>query len=106
MAFSVVLNEKQRTAKRKLIEENREKRKEEQSKVRVKDAIQDQDTLTDKDRGLICEVVTAYEYTAGKAQNSNNKVRQKILWKIPTTMYCNFISNRYIIAMEYLVCVS
>lgn len=99
--FSVVLNEKQRTAKRKLIEENREKRKEEQLKVRVKDVMQDQDTLTDKDRGLICEVVTAYEYTAGKGQNSNNKVRQKILLKIPSANYCNFILNRYIITMRY-----
>ena len=65
--FSVVLNEKQRKAKRKLIEENREKRKEEVIRQKVKDSGYDQDALTDQDRGLICEVVTAYEYTAGKA---------------------------------------
>jgi hypothetical protein len=65
------LNEKQRTAKRKLIEENRERRKDEQTKVKVKETYPDQDVLSDTDRGLICEVVTAYEYTAGKNQNSS-----------------------------------
>ena len=65
--FSVVLNEKQRKAKRKLIEDNRERRKEEEIRHKIKDSGYDQDALTDHDRGLICEVVTAYEYTAGKA---------------------------------------
>ena len=73
-SLSVVLNEKQRTAKRKLIEENRVRRKEEQQKMKPRDPAVDPDTLTDQDRGLICEVVTAYEYTAGKAPN-HNKVR-------------------------------
>lgn len=72
--FTVVLNERQRTAKRRLIEENRERRKEEQTKVRIKEQSAEVDTLTDYDRGLICEVVTAYEYTSGKTQNSNAKV--------------------------------
>ena len=65
--FAVVLNEKQRKAKRKLIEDNREKRKEDHIRQKIKDSGYDQDALTDQDRGLICEVVTAYEYTAGKA---------------------------------------
>ena len=55
-------------AKRRLIEENRESRKEEEVKTKVIN-IHDNDTLTDQDRSLICEVATAYEYTAGKTSN-------------------------------------
>ena len=55
-------------AKRRLIEENRERRKEEEVKTKVIN-IHDNDTLTDQDRSLICEVATAYEYTAGKTSN-------------------------------------
>ncbi|XP_052814170.1 thyroid hormone receptor beta-like [Mya arenaria] len=73
MATDLVLNEKQRTAKRRLIEENRERRKEEQDVPKVRETSPSNDALTDQDRGLICEVVTAYEYTSGKIQNSSNK---------------------------------
>ena len=73
----MVLNERQRKAKRKLIEDNRERRKEEQIRSKLKEAGYDQDALTDQDRGLICEVVTAYEYTAGKATA-----------KVSTVLFC------------------
>ncbi|XP_052237901.1 thyroid hormone receptor beta-like [Dreissena polymorpha] len=73
MATDLVLNEKQRTAKRKLIEENRERRKEEQVKTKPTESPPLNDTLSDQDRGMICEVVTAYEYTSGKVQNTKHK---------------------------------
>jgi len=77
---SVVLNERQRTAKRRLIEENRERRKEEQETTKPRLTSPRSETLTDQDRGLICEVVTAYEYTAGKIQNNAvNKVESFLL---------------------------
>ncbi|XP_045178191.1 thyroid hormone receptor alpha-like [Mercenaria mercenaria] len=87
MATDLVLNEKQRTAKRRLIEENRERRRDEQTKTKTKENYQDQDVLTDTDRGLICEVVTAYEYTAGKTQNSNKGVSAEIQTQDPESWH-------------------
>ena len=75
-----MLNERQRTAKRRLIEENRERRKEEQETTKPRLTSPRSEALTDQDRGLICEVVTAYEYTAGKIQNNAvNKVERFLL---------------------------
>ena len=61
--LSVVLNDKQRVAKRKLIEENRERRKQESVKMKLKHEQCYHDFLTDEDRGLIDDIVNAYEQT-------------------------------------------
>ena len=60
---SVVLNEKQRVAKRRLIEENRERRKQETIKMKLKHEQCYHDFLTEEDRSLIDDIVSAYEET-------------------------------------------
>ena len=68
----VVLNEKQRIAKRKLIECNRERRKEEQEVIKIKYEKCDHNTppsgeaMTDEDRQLIEDIMAAYEHTSVK----------------------------------------
>lgn len=67
MATDLVLNEKQRKAKRKLIEDNREKRKQENVKVKPKPTEAcNHDSLTETDKTIIAEVTSAYEQTAVK----------------------------------------
>lgn len=67
MATDLVLNEKQRKAKRKLIEENREKRKQDHVKVKPKPMEAcNHDSLTETDKTIITEVTSAYEQTAVK----------------------------------------
>lgn len=67
MATDLVLNEKQRKAKRKLIEENREKRKQDNVKVKPKPTEAcNHDSLTETDKTIITEVTSAYEQTAVK----------------------------------------
>ena len=66
----VVLNEKQRTAKRKLIEENRERRRNETVRAKMRHDQCYHDYLTEEDRNMIADVVTAYEQTAISATNS------------------------------------
>ncbi|XP_062619846.1 thyroid hormone receptor beta-like [Saccostrea cucullata] len=67
MATDLVLNEKQRKAKRKLIEDNRVKRKQETTKIKTKQTEGcNHDTLTDTDKTIIAEVTSAYEQTAVK----------------------------------------
>ncbi|XP_041375002.1 thyroid hormone receptor beta-A-like [Gigantopelta aegis] len=69
MATDLVLNERQRTAKRKLIEDNRERRKTEEvrTKIRIEDCEPDQ--LSEQDRCLIGEICMAYEATRLKVNN-------------------------------------
>ena len=63
----VVLNEKQRVAKRKLIEDNRERRREEQVQCKVRpDAYQNDDEMTDEDKRLVISIANAYEQTSVK----------------------------------------
>ena len=64
--FAVVLNERQRVAKRKLIEDNRERRKAETVTTKVKHDQYYPDELTDEDQNLIDDIVLAYEQTAIK----------------------------------------
>ncbi|CAH1788891.1 unnamed protein product [Owenia fusiformis] len=66
MATDLVLNDKQRVAKRKLIEENRERRRVEQhslAKVPKQEGCYGEE-LTDEDRILIDEIQAAYDQTA------------------------------------------
>ena len=67
----MVLNEKQRKAKRKLIEDNREKRKQETAKVKTRPDSCNHDALTDSDAEIIAEVTSAYEQTAVKVPNKD-----------------------------------
>jgi len=68
MATDLVLNEKQRLAKRKLIEDNRERRRSEQVRMKVKheDCGHEHDSMTEDDRNLIDDIVSAYEQTSIK----------------------------------------
>lgn len=63
---SVVLNERQRLAKRKLIEDNRERRRAETAMIKLKTDVNNTDDLTDEDQNLIDDIVIAYEQTAIK----------------------------------------
>lgn len=62
--ITVVLNEKQRLAKRRLIEENRERRRMEHTYVKNRnDSLnEDVEPLSDDDKRLIEQVTTAYPY--------------------------------------------
>lgn len=62
----MVLNDKQRIAKRRLIEENRERRKQDNLKIKFKHEQCYHDFLTDEDRSLIDDIVMAYETTGIK----------------------------------------
>ena len=66
MYVVVVLNEKQRVAKRRLIEDNRERRRVEQTRMKIKHEQCYHDCLTDDDRSLIGDIVGAYEQTSIK----------------------------------------
>ena len=66
----MVLNDRQRVAKRKLIEENREKRKTELIRMHMKHTSCDVDMYTDADKNLIKEIESAYETLIAKT-NSN-----------------------------------
>ena len=77
----MVLNEKQRQAKRKLIEENRQKRRHDsvsgtspvgEGHVHCSHS----DALTSEDHVLIQEVVVAYEQTANKGNEANEVSRR------------------------------
>ena len=59
----MVLNEKQRKAKRKLIEDNRRKKHVDVFKVKVRENACVHDLMTDTDRLLISEIVKAYDQT-------------------------------------------
>ena len=70
---TVVLNERQRVAKRKLIEDNRSRKRSEeqlqaaQTQLQIKDEQQcAHDVLTQHDHYIIDEVVSAYEQTTAK----------------------------------------
>lgn len=68
--FVVVLNERQRKAKRKLIEENRERRKQDHVKgLRLDTADTAPEHMSDRDRSLIADICAAYEATRIKAPN-------------------------------------
>ena len=54
-------------AKRKLIEDNRERRRDEHVKVHVKQDPCYYDELTDEDRHLIDEIICAYEETSTRS---------------------------------------
>jgi hypothetical protein len=62
--IAVVLNEKQRLAKRRLIEENRERRRMEHTYVKNRNdsLTEDVEPLSDDDKRLIEQVTTAYPY--------------------------------------------
>jgi len=68
MAVDLVLNERQRVAKRRLIEENRERRRADNMRVNVNKHGEQchHDCLTDDDLNLIQSIYTAYEQTAVK----------------------------------------
>ena len=68
ISSSVVLNERQRLAKRKLIEDNRERRRSEQVRTKLKheECSHEHDSITDDDRNLIDDIVSAYEQTSIK----------------------------------------
>lgn len=72
----MVLNEKQRKAKRKLIEENRQKRKNDAVKKKQESEGSTSDVVTDTDRDLLHEITTAYENTAVKIPTRGSEVRQ------------------------------
>ena len=76
----MVLNDKQRVAKRKLIEENRERRKQEAVKVKLKHEQCYHDFLTEEDRSLIDDVVSAYEQTGVNAPKPWSLVSGKVPW--------------------------
>lgn len=58
---AVVLNERQRVAKRKLIEENRERRHAEAfKKSRPEGCEHERDEMTDADKSLIADIVNAF----------------------------------------------
>ncbi|KAL3856025.1 hypothetical protein ACJMK2_015222, partial [Sinanodonta woodiana] len=63
-----VLNEKQRKAKRKLIEDNRERKKAESIKSKTRPSSSDHEPLSDADQSLINQVINAYESTVTKVQ--------------------------------------
>ena len=64
----MVLNERQRVAKRRLIEENRERRRADNMRVKVNKHGEQcyHDCLTEEDQNLIQSIYTAYEQTAVK----------------------------------------
>ncbi|XP_064646515.1 thyroid hormone receptor beta-like [Lineus longissimus] len=66
MATDLVLNERQRKAKRKLIEDNRERRRSDTVKMKLKHESCPHDHLTLDDRELIEKVKLAYEETSPK----------------------------------------
>ncbi|XP_064597885.1 thyroid hormone receptor beta-like [Liolophura sinensis] len=76
MATDLVLNEKQRVAKRKLIEENRARRRSEhveipeESPEKTDNNVPVPEGMTDNDRQLISNIITAYEYTSAKITNN------------------------------------
>ncbi|XP_050419412.2 thyroid hormone receptor beta [Patella vulgata] len=70
MATDLVLNEKQRKAKRKLIEENRERKRDEVVRQRTSPIPCDIDVLNDNDKTLIDDVVNAYNNSSVKVQNA------------------------------------
>jgi hypothetical protein len=77
--LSVVLNEKQRTAKRKLIDENRERRKIDDIRVKQRpDVCAVEDRLTDNDRALIAEILFAYERTSASEPQKYNLVSMAV----------------------------
>ena len=63
---AVVLNERQRVAKRKLIEENRERKRQEQTATKEKHDQCFHESMTDDDRAVIDDIVCAYEQTTIK----------------------------------------
>lgn len=63
---TVVLNERQRVAKRKLIEENRERKRQEQTATKEKHDQCFHESMTDDDRAVIDDIVCAYEQTTIK----------------------------------------
>ncbi|XP_046545593.1 thyroid hormone receptor beta-like [Haliotis rubra] len=70
MATDLVLNERQRKAKRKLIEENRERRKQDNIKdLRLDTADNVPEHMSDRDRSLIADICGAYEATRIKTPN-------------------------------------
>ncbi|KAI0240712.1 Thyroid hormone receptor beta [Lamellibrachia satsuma] len=66
MAMDLVLNERQRVAKRKLIEENRERKRQEQTATKEKHDQCFHESMTDDDRAVIDDIVCAYEQTTVK----------------------------------------
>lgn len=75
----VVLNEKQRVAKRKLIDDNRQRRRSEETKVRIRDDSSINDYLTEEDRSLLVEIVRSYDISSYKHTNKFDLVSNVIL---------------------------
>ena len=73
--ITVVLNDKQRVAKRKLIEDNRERRRSEALRNKLKHDECFHDHLTDDDRSLIDDIVSAYEQTSVNIRKPYTLVR-------------------------------
>lgn len=84
---AVVLNEKQRVAKRKLIEENRARRRSEhvelpeESPEKPDNNVPIPEGMTDNDRRLISSIITAYEYTSAKITNNYSIVSPLFIYK-------------------------
>ncbi len=72
--FTVVLNDKQRVAKRRLIEDNRERRRQETMRMKIKHDNCYHEFLTDEDQSLIGDIMSAYELTAVKITKTYNIV--------------------------------
>ena len=99
--FTVVLNDRQRVAKRRLIEENRERRRAEQLRNKVKHDQCYHDCLTDEDSSLIRDIVTAYEQTAVKVTKTYTivSVPQEIIEKkqqFYKSALCSLIMKLYL----------
>ncbi len=77
--FVVVLNEKQRSAKRLLIQKNREKRQQETLKAKLKHEQCYHDCPTEEDRSLIDDIVTAFDQTGVNQSKPLNLVKHDSL---------------------------
>lgn len=106
MLFTVVLNERQRVAKRKLIEENRETRRQEnfRNKMRPDQCFHEQ--MTPDDEELVNDIVAAYEQTAIKLNKHFAMVNQLIfiIQEIYIYIYIIIVKNMQIFpANNYLI---
>ncbi len=75
-----MLNEKQRVAKRRLIEDNRERRRQEAARMKVKHDGCLHDIMSDSDRDLVDDIVLAYEQTAVTVTKTYTIVRTLYLY--------------------------
>ncbi|ESP03186.1 hypothetical protein LOTGIDRAFT_171663 [Lottia gigantea] len=70
MATDLVLNEKQRKAKRKLIEDNRERKRDEVVRQRTSPEPNDYEVLNDNDKKMIDDITNAYNNSSIKSHPS------------------------------------